>query len=58
MEVEIKNIRNSINTIDIEGKEEIIADEKKQEKNAVDVDKEEEFRIFEEEMKAWRVEFN
>ena len=46
MEVQIKNIRNSINIIDIEGNEEIIANKKKCQKNADEVDKEE-FRIFE-----------
>ena len=55
MEMEIKKIRNSINVIDIEGKEEMIADEKKQENNELDS---EEFIKFEEEMKAWRVEFH
>ena len=60
MEVEIQKIRSSLNAIvaeEKEGKEEMIADEKKQENKANEF-KEEEFRIFEEEMKAWRVELN
>ena len=58
--MEIKEIKKTLKLLDREEKEQMIADEKKQQKNNGDQfdEDEDEFRKFEKGMKVWKAEFN